>query len=253
MSLEKIFKSRLFSIICTITLTATFIFFILPYISEETSKWGTAEIAIVISIVAILAQIAPPFIQRFWDSKNKKHHNIIKDILEKQTETYYAIKLDVDVLADGNVQFEATICNEGLVTILPQYTKLYIDQGIEGSGDICGYDFPFILEHKGHNEENDCILCNRCKAEQGRNSFPIDVLPEKFRNELRDRKLEYGCFSLDHLSEKSIKYIRAHEQFQENLILKFKKSGVFRATLVVITKNADCQCATEQFYVSIKP
>lgn len=253
MTLEKIFKSRLFIIICTVAVTFVFVTFVLPYLSEETSKWGATEIAIVISIVAIVAQIAPPFIERLWDRKNKKYHDIIKDILDKQTETYYAIKLDVEVLADGNVQFEATIRNEGIEKIFPQYTKLYIDQGIVGTGDICGYDFPFILEHKEHNEDKDCILCNRCKAEKGNNSFPIDALPDRFRNKMRDRKLEYGCFPMDHLSEKSIKYIRAHEQFQENLILKFKKNGVYRATLVVITQNADCQCATEQFYVNTNP
>lgn len=251
MNWGKIFKSRLFSIICAVVITTVFICFVLPYLSEETSKWGTAEVAIVISIVAIFAQIAPPFIERLLDRKDRKYHSIIEGILEKQTEIYYAIKLDVAVLEDGNVQFEAAIRNEGLETILPQYTRLYIDQGLEGVDDICGYDFPFILEHKERNEDNDCILCNRCKAENGSISFPIDVLPEQFKTKMKSGELEYGCFAMDHLSEKSIKYIRAHEQFQENLILKFKKSGVYRATLVVITKNADCQCATEQFYVKV--
>lgn len=238
MTWRKLFKSRSFLVICTIVITAAFLKYALPYLSSETSNWGTAEIAIVVSIIAIFAQITPPFIE--------KH-------LQKQNKTYYSIKLDVSVLSDGNVQFEATVRNEGLETILPRYTKLYIDQGMDGTGDISAYHFPFILEHKEHNEENDCILCNRCKAENGQNSFPIDVLPDEFKDKMRNGALEYGCFPMDHLSEKSIKYIRAHERFQENLILKFKKTGVYRATIVVITHNADCQCATEQFYVKVTP
>lgn len=236
MTWGKFIKSRLFSVICTAAITVIFFKYALPYLSTETSNWGTAEIAIVISVVAIFAQITPPFIEWY---------------LQKQNKTYYSIKLDVSVLEDGNVQFDATVRNEGFETILPQYTKLYIDQGMDGIDDISAYQFPFILEHKEHNEENDCILCNRCKAENGQNSFPIDVLPEEFKNKMKSGVLEYGCFPMDHLSEKSIKYIRAHEQFQENLILNFKKTGVYRATLVVITKNADCQCATEQFYVKV--
>lgn len=236
LAVRKLLKSKAFSIICTFLFTALFLKYALPYLSSETSKWGTAEVAIVVSIVAILAQVAPPFIEKY---------------LQKQNKTYYSIKLEVTTLSDGNVQFDATIRNEGLETILPYYTKLYIDQGIEETKDISAYQFPFILEHKEHNDESDCILCNRCKAEKGKNAFPIDVLPDKFESKMRSGELGYGCFPMDHLSEKSIKYIRAHEQFQENIILKFKKKGVYRATLVVITKNADCQCATEQFYVHL--
>lgn len=236
MNNNRFVQSKLFYILCTIIITTVIVSVVIPYISSKTSSWGTAEIAIVISVVAILAQFAPPFIETR---------------LKKQGETYYTIHLDVTVLECGNVQFDVTIRNEGLVTILPKYTKLYIDQGIEGTSSISSYDFPFILEHKEHNNGNDCILCNRCKAENGENSFPIDVLPEKFKSAMRNDELEYECFPLDHLSAKSIKYIRAHEQFQENIILKFLKKGVYRATLVVITENADCQCATEQFFVNV--
>lgn len=192
--------------------------------------------AILISIVAIVAQVAPPFIEKY---------------LQKQDKSYYAIKLDVSELEDGNVQFEATIRNNGLVTIHPRYTKLYIDQGIPGSRNISSYEFPFILEHKDMTPEGDCILCDRCKREGGANEFPIDTLKDKFKEKQSNGELEYHCFPMDHLSEKSIKYIRAHEQFQENIILNFKKPGVYRATLVVITHDADCQCATEQFYVKV--
>lgn len=251
----------LVAVIVTILITE----YLIPVISEKTSTWGTAEIAIVISLVAIVAQIAPPFIDQHFDKKNARirenlesvlekqaeHYDDMGFVLKKQNETYYAIKLDVTMLDDGNVQFEATIRNKGLVTIHPQYTKLYIDQGIPGNADISEYEFPFILEHKDDTPEGDCILCTRCKHEKGTNDFPIDALDSKFKGLMRAGKLEYGCFALDHLSEKSIKYIRAHEQFQENVILNFKKTGVYRATLVVITHDADCQCATEQFYVKV--
>lgn len=237
----------LLAVIATILVTE----YLIPAVSAKTSTWGTAEIAIMISLVAIVAQIAPPFIQQLFDKKNAKIHENLENILEKQKETYYAIKLDVTMLEDGNVQFEATVRNNGFVTIKPQYTKLYVDQGIPGNANISEYEFPFILEHKNDTPEGDCILCTRCKHEKGTNKFPIDALEDKFKDLMLSRKLEYACFPLDHLSEKSIKYIRAREQFQENIILNFKKTGVYRATLVVVTHNADCQCATEQFYVKV--
>lgn len=234
--MKKFFKST-FVIVCLSFIAGGFLFAIgLPYLTQKVSNWGTTELAIFISIIAIFAQVAPPFIEKY---------------LQKQDKTYYAIKLDVATLEDGNVQFEATIRNNGLVTIHPRYTKLYIDQGIPGTDDISGYEFPFILEHKDNTPEGDCILCTRCKNENGTNAFPIDALDEKFKGKMRSGELEYGCYAMDHLSEKSIKYIRAHEQFQENIILHFKKTGVYRATLVVITHDADCQCATEQFYVKV--
>lgn len=252
MNKEKIVKRLPLIILVTalvaVIITVLFSEFLIPVITEKTRTWGTAELAIAISIVAIVAQIAPPFIEQLFDKKNAKIHENLEIILEKQNETYYAIKLDVTLLDDGNVQFEATIRNNGMVTIHPRYTKLYIDQGIPGYSNISNYDFPFILEHKDMTPEGDCILCDRCKREGGANRFPSDTLEDKFKS---NGELEYRCFPMDHLSEKSIKYIRAHEQFQENIILNFKKPGVYRATLVVITHDADCQCATEQFYVKV--
>lgn len=171
----------------------------------------------------------------------------MEKILLKQNKTYYSIALNVSVLDDGNVLFDATIQNEGLETIRPQYTKLYIDQGLDGIHTVYEYGFPFILEHM-NNGDDDCVLCTRCKKEKNGN-YPIDSIPEPYQSKMTAGELQYGCFEMKHLSEKSIKYIRAHEHFQEDLILKFNKSGVYRATLVVITHNADCQCATKQFYV----
>lgn len=234
--MKKFFKSTFLTVCLSFIGGCLLVAYVLPYLTPKVSSWGPTELAILISIVAIVAQVAPPFIEKY---------------LQKQDKSYYAIKLDVSELEDGNVQFEATIRNNGLVTIHPRYTKLYIDQGIPGSSNISNYEFPFILEHKDMTPEGDCILCDRCKREGGANEFPIDTLKDKFKEKQSNGELEYRCFPMDHLSEKSIKYIRAHEQFQENIILNFKKPGVYRATLVVITHDADCQCATEQFYVKI--
>lgn len=238
MDWKKFFSSKPFLVICsviiTVILTAVFLNIVLPIVTKEASTWGATEIAIIISFVAIIAQIAPPFLER---------------ILQKQNKTYYSIGLNVSVLNDGNVLFDATIQNEGLVTVRPQYTRLYIDQGLPSEGPVYKYGFPFILEHK-NSGDNDCVLCTRCKIE-GNQNYPIDSLPDKYKSEMISGKLYCGCFVMEHLSEKSIKYIRAHERFQEDVILKFDTSGVYRAILVVITHNADCQCATKQFYVKV--
>lgn len=228
------------TVVITIILTSIVIFFGLPRITAITSSWGVAEAAIVISICSLIVQLSPPFIDNYLSKKQNRLN-----------ETFYAISLDISVLGDGNVAFAATIENVGIETIHPQYTKLYIDQGMNSNTEVYEYGFPFVLEHKNNNDgTEDCILCRRCKNEDGSN-YPIDMVPDSFKREMTSGKLFTGCFDLRHLSERSIKYIRGHERFQEEIIIRFSNPGVYRATLVVITKDADCQCATKQFYIKV--
>jgi len=157
--------------------------------------------------------------------------------------------LGISVLEDGNVSFAATIENAGIQTIHPKHTKLYIDQGRNSNKPVYEYGFHFMLEHKNNDDgTEDCVLCRRCKIENN-NNYPIDTVPEPFKTEMTNGTLFTGCFELEHLSGKSIKYIRSRERFQEDIIIKFSSPGVYRATLLVITEDADCQCATKQFYI----
>lgn len=71
------------------------------------------------------------------------------------------------------------------------------------------------------------MLCRRCKTEKDKSNYPIDAVPEKYKSEMRSGKLYTACFDLEHLSKKSIKYIQANERFQEDVIVKFSKSGVY--------------------------
>jgi Tfp pilus assembly protein FimT len=53
-------------------------------LTAQVKNWGTAEIAIVISIIAIVAQIAPPFIEQYFDKKNDKIYQNLERVLENR-------------------------------------------------------------------------------------------------------------------------------------------------------------------------
>ena len=177
---------------------------------------------------------------------------------EENFKSLYQIDIHVTVLENRTVLFSASIENVGDKTIITKSSNLYIDEGIEdpkGSKiDIGGkeevgaiyYDFPFILQHrKNVKNRPDCVLCIKCRDEKDY-KYPIDEIEERFKN----KKLYYANILLRHLSDESIQYIYPKEKFSEDVILQFKKSGVYRVTFIVTTDGeSDCECATKQFYI----
>lgn len=135
-------------------------------------------------------------------------------------------------------------------------SNLYIDQGVEtkltndrdkSDMGVKSYNFPFILEHREDiNGRPDCVLCKKCFRANDY-TYPEEIVDssiEGVESTLRTHIV------LEHISHKSIQYIRPREKFAEDVIVQFRDAGVYRVTLFVgIEGEADCMCATKQFYI----
>ena len=246
-------------IIVTACVTAFFIIYVVPFFSTAIAGWGNSEILLAITMMGVLVAFSVPFIGGRYQKKIELERREYEESKKEENfKSLYQIDIHVKVLENRTVLFSASIENVGDKTIITKSSNLYIDEGIEepkGSNiDINGkeepgaiyYDFPFILEHrKNVKNRPDCVLCIKCRDEKDYN-YPINEIEERFKN----KKLYYANILLRHLSEKSIQYINPKEKFSEDVILQFKKSGVYRVTFIVTTDGeSDCECATKQFYI----
>ena len=217
---------------------------IIPVISNSISGWTTNEVLTVVTLVGVFVAFSVPFID-----------NAIQDYKHSQSlQTVYKIDITVHTLENNCVLFSASIENVGDTKIETSISNLYIDQGERtsltndrnsSSSGAYFFKFPFILEHRPDENDDrpDCILCKKCFRRSEYN-YP-DELVGQDDDLIRTHEL------LLHLSEKSIKYIMPKEKFSEDIIIQFSKAGVYRATLFVGTKgDADCSCATKQFYIA---
>jgi hypothetical protein len=199
-----------------------------------------------------VALLVPFFEYKF----NLKLREKDKKETEAEMKEVYQIDILVDTsLLDNMVRFSASIHNVGDKQIITKTSQLYIDQGYpvalknDRNKDTVGqwYEFPFILEHKNFVDGRpDCVLCEKC-FRQSQYDYPEDVVSQtiKAHAELVRTHLE-----LNHLSNKSIKYINPKEKFSEDIVVQFPQCGVYRVTFFVgMEGEADCQCATKQFYI----
>lgn len=217
-----------------------------PRISKTIATWGNAEIVAAITLAGVIVALSVPFVERFI--------KIMDEV------SVYQIEINVDTSLDDNVVlFSASIKNTGDKTINLNIANLYFDEGIEErlpddlyqskEGTVASYfDFPFILEHKkkGPKGRPDCVICQECFREKKEN-YPKEVLSGKHGS----GELLHTHKTLDHLSRKSIEYICPKESFTEDILVRFPKKGAYRVTLFVgMEGDADCMCATKQFYIA---
>ena len=217
-----------------------------PWLKNEISTWGNDEIVTAFTLFGVVVALSVPFIERL--------------IQELDKSIVYQIEINVDTsLKDNVVLFSASIQNVGEKLITLAIANLYFDEGIEMSmpddlykakeGTAATYfDFPFILEHKQNSLDGrpDCVICHKCFREK-KESYPQEALNGAHANgeRLHTHKV------LEHLSEKSIKYISPNEKFTEDILVRFPKAGAYRVTLFVgMEGKADCMCATKQFYIA---
>lgn len=251
--MEKKYKRILwFCIGVSLLLGGVLSVFVLPKIADSVSQWGTNELLTAITLAGVVVALAAP---------------VINYLLQKRTEqrkqkAIYQIDINVTTLPDKYVLFSAIVENVGDKTIKTKISNLYIDQGIpEVTGnkvDIDGspnegavyYKFPFILEHKRMvNGRPDCILCTQCRDDDNL-SYPEEQIRKD--PDFKSADLYRANIPLLHLSNKSIAYINPKEKFSEDVVVQFKKKGIYRVTLIVTTDDgeADCECATKQFYIN---
>ena len=159
-------------------------------------------------------------------------------------------KLDILPLNNNHIKITASVQNAGTVEIEPDNISIFIDSGIYNDRTK-RYDLPFLLKHESKNSKRkyDCILSEYCQT--GKEFYPSDIVNnnatyEKFKNTFRT------CYKLSYLSEESILYIGAGEEFSEDIIVNMDNPGVYRAILIVTAKDkaCDCICISKQFMVS---
>lgn len=220
---------------------------VIPWLGYTISNWGNSEVMATITIVGVFVALSVPFIE----------FQLTKFDNKKSMQAVYQIEILADtLLPDNMVRFSASIQNVGDKELKTKTSSLYIDQGVEtnltndrDSSDVGvkSYNFPFILEHREDiNGRPDCVLCKKCFRENDY-TYPEEIVDSSIKgigNLLRTHIV------LDHISHKSIQYIRPKEKFAEDVIVQFRDAGVYRVTLFVgIEGEADCMCATKQFYI----
>lgn len=236
--------------------------FIIPKIANSIAQWDINELLAAITLAGVIVAIAAPIIESYSQNKLDKDRRQYEEQKDKEKQNaIYQIDINVTTLPNRYVLFSAIVENVGDKTIKTKISNLYIDQGIpEATGnkvDIDGtliegaeyYKFPFILEHKRMvNDRPDCILCTQCRDDENL-SYPEEQI--KKDPDFKGLELYHTNIPLWHLSYKSIAYINPKEKFSEDVIVQFKKKGIYRVTLIVTTADgeADCECATKQFYI----
>ena len=258
-------KKILMVVACVLfIILGVFLTFVIPIIGETVYDWGANEVLATVTIIGVFVTIIVPFLNNMLKAKkDKETHAFVKNLLEiysapKTKKEIFRIDIHVSVLEKNMVLFSACIENIGNNKITTKVSNLYIDQGIPAemgskvnvsgmntSGAVC-YEFPFILEHVKDSDKGipDCILCTRCK--ENMLVYPAEHLKGRFQNS----DLYHGNIELQHLSVKSIQYIYPGEKFSEDVIMQFKNEGVYRVTFIVTADGeADCSCATKQFFI----
>ena len=205
---------------------------------------------IVAPLIGAIVALSTPFITS-W---------IKKQGLEEK----YRIDLQTKNLEDNVVLFSAKVENTGEKKVVIKKANIYIDEGEplqkgeaiqkgcntclerEESTSTVYYDFPFLLRHtfcEGDDpQKSKCILFKKCDA--GDMSYPVNYIDDRFR------QMYHTNIELKHLTKDSITHLMPGEQYSEDVILQFRKSGAYRVTLVVVSeKTAKCQCSTKQFYI----
>lgn len=251
------------------------LYFIVPAVTKLVSGWKAPEILVLITLVGVVVAVFNSIFDRKFKKKQELEkreyekqlqddvRNYEKQIKENSLQSLYRIDINVTTLQKNTVLFSASIENVGDKVIVPKISNLYIDQGIKldignkiivNEKEVTGatyYEFPFILQHNIKEGRPDCILAEKCKV--NKLEYPEECIDKIFKQD--DKKLYRTNIELEHLSEKSIKYINSKEKFSEDVVMQFSSSGVYRVTFIVTTQqdknypDADCQCATKQFFV----
>lgn len=167
-----------------------------------------------------------------------------------KTSKSYIVDLKLEVKKESDlVLFSCNLTNAGKKIIYPYLVNLYIEEGKENPVTNI-YEFDKCLDHRidrTTGEAFDCHLAEHFRAEQvdenGEITFP-KCLDRAYSNLIR---CAYNLRSLSHFS---IVHILPNESFHEDVVVKLKKSGVYRAILIYTGKDwDDCICTTQNFVI----
>ena len=225
-------------IIVTIIIGVVVFFRLVPFAKKlakliQELDYTTGEIISIVSLIITLSGIV-------W--------GIIKFILSKLSQPKKSISIEINT-DNGFTIVTCKIANQSTQRIIPKHIYLFTEWGIQPSESNPQACFPFYLKHEERNK--DCRLCVACNKTKQLTEFPEGIIKEKkYKNK---KEFERKAIRLNELCQDGRLFVDPGEEFAQDVVLKFNKSGVYRATVIWISKYSDCICATKLFIVPPEP
>ena len=201
------------------------LFLLIPLVQRYVANYTVVEIITIITLIVTLTKCV-------W--------NIGKNILSKCNEAKKSIALRAETYSEYTV-ITCKIANCDTRRIKPKDIYLFIEKGMYDENDGI-VKFPFLLCHDG--KSGDCSLGAICKLKDRLTQFPEHVIKEpQYKNMPR------WMVRLDELCQEGRHYIDPGEEFSEDVTMKLKDEGVYRATVIWTSEKDDCICACKEFVV----
>lgn len=206
---------------------AVFVLFrLIPLIQKYVANYTVVEIITILTLILTLARCV-------W--------SIGKNILSKCNAAKKSMSLTIETYA-GYTTITCKIANRDSRRIKPKDIYLFVEKGIQPKDNNQIAEFPFLLCHEDKNK--DCALGAICKLPVKLSKFPDHIIKEeKYKN------AERWVIRLDELCQEGRHYIDPGEEFSEDVTMKFKGEGVYRATVIWTSERDDCICASKEFVV----
>lgn len=213
--------------IVAISALAIFVLYkLIPLVQKHVANYTVAEVITIITLIVTLTK-------GVWC--------IGKNILSKCNEAKKSMALTIETYNEYTI-ITCKIANRDTRRIKPKDIYLFVEKGIQPEDNDEVARFPFLLCHEGNNK--DCELGAVCKLPSRLTKFPDHVIKdEKFKN--GERKV----IRLDELCQEGRHYIDPGEEFSEDVTIKFKEDGVYRATVIWTSEKDDCICASKEFVI----
>ena len=213
--------------IVAISAIAVFVLFLLvPLVQKYVANYTVVEIITIITLIFTLARCV-------W--------GIGKNILSKCNAAKKSMSLTIEAY-DGYTIITCKIANHDTRRIKPKDIYLFVERGVQPKDNNQIAQFPFLLCHEGKNQ--DCALGAICKL-----SVKLDKFPDHIIKEEKYKGVERWVIRLDELCQEGRHYIDPGEEFSEDVTMKFKENGVYRATVIWTSERDDCICASKEFVV----
>lgn len=213
--------------IIIISILAIFVLFLLiPIVQKYVKNYTVVEIITIITLILTLAKCV-------W--------NIGKSILSNCNAAKKSMALTIETYNEYTI-ITCKIANRDTRRIKPKDIYLFVEKGVQPTDNDEVAKFPFLLCHESNNK--DCELGAICKLPTKLTEFPDHIIKDdKFKSNQR------MVIRLDELCQEGRHYIDPGEEFSEDVTMKFKDCGVYRATVIWTSERDDCICASKEFVV----
>lgn len=214
--------------VIAVSALAIFVLFLLiPLVQKYIANYTAAEIIAIITLILTLTKCV-------WNNG--------KNILSKCNATKKSIALTIET-DKGYTIITCRIANRDTRRIKPKDIYLFVERGIQHSDSCERAKFPFLLCHEGKTD--DCELGAICKLPNRLEKFPDHIIKDDAY-----KTCEREVIRLNELCQEGRHYIDPGEEFSEDVTIKFRDVGVYRATVIWTSEKDDCICASKEFVVT---